>query len=57
MVRVLQYIGLLQTGGSQSFILELYRNMDRTKVQFDFIVFSQVNQELAREIRKLGGKI
>ena len=48
MVRVLQYIGLLQTGGSQSFILELYRNMDRTKVQFDFIVFSQVNQELAR---------
>lgn len=57
MVRVLQYIGLLQTGGSQSFILELYRNMDRTKVQFDFIVFSQVNQKLAREIRKLGGKI
>ena len=38
MIRVLQYIGSLQFGGSQSFIMEVYRKIDREQVQFDFIL-------------------
>lgn len=57
MVRILQYIGKLDIGGSQSMILELYRKIDRTKVQFDFIVSPNVNEEMYNEIIELGGRI
>ena len=36
MVRILQMIGSLNVGGSQTMILNLYRNIDREKIQFDF---------------------
>ena len=36
MVRVLHYIGGLGFGGSQMFVMGLYRNIDREKIQFDF---------------------
>lgn len=38
MIRVLHMIGSLNVGGSQAMIMNLYRNIDRTKVQFDFVV-------------------
>ena len=38
-------------------IMELYRNIDRTKVQFDFIVDKKNEMFFADEIEKLGGKI
>ena len=46
-------------GGIESFIMNLYRNIDRDKFQFDFINMETGNQELAysNEIRQLGGKI
>lgn len=37
-LRVLQMIGGLNFGGSQSVILNVYRKIDRKKVQFDFIL-------------------
>ena len=43
--------------GSQTMIMELYRNIDRTKVQFDFIVDKKNEMFFADEIEKLGGKI
>lgn len=57
MIRILQYIGPLQIGGSQSFILEIYRKIDKTKIQFDFIVFPKCNKSLKNEIENLGGII
>ena len=38
MVRVLHVLGGLGLGGAESRIMDLYRNMDRSKVQFDFLV-------------------
>ncbi len=57
MIRVLHYIGLLQFGGSQSFVMEIYRKIDREKFQFDFVAFSDINDEMAEEITALGGRI
>ena len=57
MIRILQYIGPLRLGGSQSFIMEIYRRIDRAKVQFDFIVFPEPDKEMREEIEDFGGRI
>ena len=57
MIRVLQYIGSLKIGGSQTFIMEIYRKIDRTVIQFDFIVFSGEEGDFCDEIKALGGRI
>lgn len=38
MVRVLHVLGGVNLGGAESRIMDLYRHMDRTQVQFDFLV-------------------
>ena len=54
-IRVLQIIRHMNVGGAETFIMNLYRNIDRNKIQFDFLVYgSGVFDE---EIKKLGGKI
>lgn len=46
-------------GGIESFIMNVYRNMDRDKFQFDFINMETEGKEIAYsdEIKNLGGKI
>lgn len=56
-LRVLHYIGALKFGGSQSFVMELYRNIERKKLQFDFVIFPNERGVLYDEIISLGGKI
>lgn len=56
-IRVLHMIGSLGIGGSQAFVMNLYRKMDRNQIQFDFIADSRDNAYYAREIEELGGKI
>lgn len=56
-VRVLQMIASFTRGGSQSAVMNLYRNIDRSKVQFDFIVDHIEYSGYEDEIKKLGGKI
>lgn len=59
MKRILQ-IGMTSNyGGIESFIMNLYRNIDRTKFKFDFIDMESNDRDLAysEEIEKLGGKI
>lgn len=50
-------IGSLEIGGSQAMIMSLYRNIDITKLQFDFILDHPKNDYFAKEIKSLGGKI
>lgn len=57
MIRVLHYIGGLDYGGSQTFVMELYRKIDRNKIQFDFITFPNEKNGYYKEIIDLGGKI
>ena len=37
-IRVLHVLGGLNVGGAECRIIDLYRNMDRDKIQFDFLV-------------------
>ena len=37
-IRILHVLGVLNMGGAESRIMDLYRNMDRSQVQFDFLV-------------------
>ena len=37
MIRILQVVGGLSRGGTESVLMNFYRQIDRTKVQFDFI--------------------
>ena len=57
MIRVLQVLPRLRRGGSQAFVMNLYRNIDRTKVQFDFIIFTNDRDDYYDEIYSLGGKV
>lgn len=56
-MRVLQMIASFTRGGSQSVVMNLYRNIDRSKVQFDFIVDHTEYSGYEDEIKELGGRI
>ena len=57
MIRVLQCIGSLEFGGAQSFLMEVYRKIDRNAFQFDFVVFEGEVKDNSEEIKALGGRI
>ena len=56
-IRILHMIGCLEIGGSQSMIMNIYRNIDRRIIQFDFVIDKDVKSPLYKEITQLGGKI
>lgn len=55
--RILHIVGTMNIGGQETFIMNLYRKIDRTKIQFDFVVHSKEIQFYEEEIKKLGGRI
>lgn len=57
MIKVLQVLGGLNRGGAETMIMNLYRAIDRTKFQFDFVIHTDKTQEYANEVLNLGGKI
>lgn len=57
MIRVLQITDHLEMGGIQAFLMNLYRNINRDEVQFDFLIFRNTKQWYEDEINELGGKI
>lgn len=57
MIRVLHVLGGLNRGGAESMVMNLYRNIDREKIQFDFIIHTKEIQDYEAEIIELGGKI
>ena len=57
MVRVLHYIGSLQIGGSQALVMEWYRKIDRTKMQFDFVTFPEERKGSYDEVERMGGRV
>ena len=56
-VRVLQVIGIMNRGGAETMIMNLYRSIDKTKVQFDFVVHTNDKGMFDDEIEELGGTI
>lgn len=56
-VRVLQVVTHMERGGLETMLMNYYRNMDRTKVQFDFLVHRDYRSAYDDEIEGLGGTI
>lgn len=56
-IRVLCVFSELDRGGAESMCMNLYRNIDRTKVQFDFVKHTAAAGSFESEISELGGKI
>ena len=57
MIRVLHVIGRMNRGGAETMIMNIYRNIDKSKVQFDFVESTNEVTAYTEEITSLGGKI
>lgn len=55
--RLLCIVSSMDRGGAETFLMKLYRQLDREKYQFDFCVSSPKEGFYDSEIRELGGKI
>ena len=54
--RILHITEMLSAAGIESFIMNVYRNIDREKIQFDFLVLRNQKEFYDDEIASLGGK-
>ena len=55
-IRVLHVVVNMHRGGAETLIMNIYRNINRSKVQFDFLVHKNEGV-FEQEIVELGGKI
>lgn len=55
--RVLQVVTIMNRGGLETMLMNYYRQVDRSKIQFDFMVHRQERGDYDDEIEELGGKI
>ena len=56
-LRVLHVVGRMNRGGAETLIMNIYRNIDREKIQFDFAVNTFEKSHFDDEIVSLGGRI
>lgn len=56
-MRVLHMMGSLEMGGAQTMLMSIYRVLDKSKIQFDFVIDTEEVGYFAKEIRRLGGRI
>lgn len=56
-IRILHVFGALNRGGAETMIMNLYRNINKDKLQFDFAIQTKKECAYDQEIRNMGGKI
>ena len=56
-IRILHVVYLLNRGGMESRIMDLYRNLNKERYQMDFYVESGEHGVFENEIKQLGGRI
>lgn len=56
-IRVLCVFSTLDRGGAESMCMNLYRHIDRDKVQFDFVKHTPLKGSFEDEIISLGGRV
>ena len=52
-IRILHVLGTTDLGGAESRIMDLYRHMDRKKVQVDFVVHTEKEGIFDKEMGEL----
>ena len=55
--RTLHIIGRMDRAGAETMIMNLYREIDRTQTQFDFVYFANDRCDYDDEIEAMGGRI
>lgn len=55
--RVLMVFTIMNRGGAETMVMNYYRHMDRSRLQFDFLVHRETPGIYEEEIRRLGGRI
>jgi len=55
--RIVHLIGATERGGAQTFIMNVFRLIDREKYSFDFYVARKAKGEYDDEIKRFGGRI
>ena len=56
-IRVLHVVTYMGRGGLETMLMNYYREIDRDKIQFDFLVHREFEADYDQEILSLGGKI
>lgn len=57
MLRILHCVNNMHRAGLETMLMNYYRNIDRTKMQFDFLTHRAERSDYDDEIEALGGKI
>lgn len=55
--RILLVFGKMNRGGAETLAMNIFRNIDRQKIMFDFMVHTQNHCDYDDEIKALGGRI
>ncbi|WAA12116.1 glycosyltransferase family 1 protein [Fervidibacillus halotolerans] len=56
-IRILHVFAQMNRGGAETMIMNMYRHIDRSKIQFDFVVHTEEHCAYDKEIYELGGRI
>ena len=57
MERILHVLGCLDMGGAETMVMNRYRKIDRSKLQFDFIIHSDRQSGYYEEVIEKGGRV
>ena len=56
-IRILHVLTAMNFAGTETLLMNLYRNIDRSQIQFDFAVTADHECAYDAEIQRLGGRI
>lgn len=57
MIRILQCVNDMHRAGLETMLMNYYRNIDRSEIQFDFLTHRPYRSDYDDEIESLGGKV
>lgn len=57
MIKVLHYVTIMNRAGQETFIMNVFRNISRDEVMFDFLCTLEEQGDFDEEIKSLGGTI
>src|SRR5690625_862322 len=56
-LKILHVVGAMNRGGTETMLMNIYRNIDHEHVQFDFISYSQQEADYDQEIKRNHGRV
>lgn len=57
MRRILHVVSTMDYGGAETLLMSIYKKIDRTQIQFDFLCLNRTEALFSEEILKLGGRL